>query len=208
MSSNDDAIVSTINPRSFIFSMKFRMLLMMMIFFGIAYVFQCNLPFILGKLESFGVFVPFGFLLLYCLVSVLCLPTFMLVLAGGAFFGPVAGTLINLLGATLGAACGFGISRYLKPANHVIKNSRIQKMMMQVERQGWKSVALLRLTPAVPYNLVNYGFGLTHINFSTYLIATLIFLVPNKIIVTCCGYYGVNAFDYTKLWHLVRAFFQ
>ncbi len=30
-----------------------------------------------------------------------------LTLMGGALFGPVIGTLLSLLGATIGAACGF-----------------------------------------------------------------------------------------------------
>lgn len=186
---------------SLAFSMKFRWILIMMAFVVAAYVFQRNLPFIISKLDSFGVFGPFMFLLLYCLISILCLPTVILVLAGGALFGPFVGTLLNLLGATLGAACSFWISRYMKPDKSIVRNIHIKKLIMQVERQGWKSVALLRLTPAIPYNLVNYGFGLTRIKFSHYLIATIIFLIPYKIVVTYCGYYGVNVFDYTKLIH-------
>jgi len=132
-------------------------------------------------------------------MSILCLPIVPLVLAGGALFGPVTGTLLSLFCSALGATLGFCISRYFKPDEYKIaENSRVMKLILQVERQGWKSVAMLRLTPAIPYNLVNYGLGLTCIKFSHYLIATIIFIIPNKIIVTCCGYYGVNVFDQIK----------
>jgi len=174
---------------------KARWSLAILTFVMIAWFFQYNLELIINKLDSFGVLTPFLFLLVYCLVSILCLPTVLLVLAGGMLFGPVTGTIMNLFGATLGAACGFCISRYLRPDNFAASDSvRIQKLMMQVERQGWKGVALLRLTPIIPFNLVNYGLGLTRIKFSHYLSATMIFLIPNKIIVTCSGYYGINFF--------------
>ncbi len=171
----------------------------------IVWFFQYNLPFIINKLDSFGMFTPFLFLLVYCLVSILCLPTVLLVLAGGILFGPVTGTIMNLSGATLGAACGFCISRYLRLDNLVFNDSvRVQKLIMQVERQGWKGVAMLRLTPVIPFNLVNYGLGLTRIKFSHYLSATMIFLIPNKIIVTCTGYYGINCLDYTRVVYYVK----
>lgn len=188
-----------------IFLMKFRWLLMAISFVAIAYFFTCHLQFIVAKLDSFGIFAPLGFLLLYCLTSIFCLPTVLLVLAGGALFGPVLGVLLNLLGATLGAACGFCISRYLRPNKHTfIRSIRIQQLIVQVERKGWKSVALLRLTPAIPYNLVNYSLGLTRIKFKPYLIATMIFLIPSKIVITYCGYYGINIFDCARVDHFVR----
>ena len=37
---------------------------------------------------------------------------------------------------------------------------------------------ILRLIPAVPYNLINYTFGLTGISFSSYLLASAIGIIP------------------------------
>ena len=171
------------------FSIKFQWVFLLIIFTLLAYFFQCNIQLLLHKLDLLGNYAPVLFLLLYCLASILCLPTALLVIASGAFFGPVVGLFMSLLGATLGASCGFFISRYLMPDGyHFVENERVKKLMMQVERQGWKAVAILRLTPAVPYNLVNYGMGLTRIKFSHYLIATIIFIIPSKILFTYGGY--------------------
>ena len=179
------------------FSTKSYWFLIISTFVIIAYFFQTNLQLIIDKIDSFGLFAPLFFLGLYCLVSIFFLPSILLVLAGGVLFGPGLGTLFNLLGATMGATCGFLISRYCIPVKlSTVENVRVQKLILQIERQGWKSVALLRLTPAIPYNLVNYAMGLTRIKFSHYLIATIVFLIPSKIIVTYCGYYGVSFFDY------------
>jgi len=171
--------------------------LVVICFVIIAIVFQRNTQAIINELDSLGSWAPLLFLLLYCLSSIFCLPTVLLVLTSGVVFGPIAGTLLSLLGATLGAVCGFCISRYVRPnAFHLEGNRRWMKWVKKVEHNGWKSVALLRLTPGIPYNLVNYGLGLTQIKFSHYLIATVIFLIPNKIIVTYFGYFGMNMFGF------------
>lgn len=159
-----------------------------------AYLFQRNLPGMIHWVDSAGFFAPLLFLMLHCLTSVLCLPTVLLVLAGGVLFGPIAGCGLNLLGATLGAACGFCISRHVFPDVFRPKeNTRMHSVLTRVEAQEWKSVALLRFAP-VPYNLVNYALGATHIKFTHFLMATMICLVPNKIVVTYCGYAGIQLF--------------
>jgi uncharacterized membrane protein YdjX (TVP38/TMEM64 family) len=50
---------------------------------------------------------PLVFIGLYVIATLLFLPGSLLTLAGGALFGPVWGTLINLTGATLGAALAY-----------------------------------------------------------------------------------------------------
>lgn len=115
-------------------------------------------------------------------------------LAGGAIFGPITGVLINLLGATLGASLSFLITRHLlydwfskKRGEH------LNKLITGVEKKGWIFVALLRLIPIVPFNLVNYGLGLTAIPFRIYLSTTVLFLIPAEIIYTYCGHAGRDA---------------
>ena len=158
-----------------------------------AFLFQQNAPAIIDWTNTLGMIAPIFFLLLYCLATILLLPTLVLTLAGGVLFGPVVGTLFNLLGATLGATCAFCISRFLVfdwVASK--KNIRLSKLIAGVEDRGWQFVALLRLVPIIPFNLVNYGLGITRIKFSHYLITTVIFLIPAEIIFTYCGFAGMD----------------
>ena len=46
---------------------------------------------------------------------------------------------------------------------------------------GFLLLVLLRLIPAVPYNLINYAFGLTSMSFRTYLIASAIGIIPGTL---------------------------
>lgn len=158
-----------------------------------AFLFQHHAPAIIIWTNTLGKLAPVFFLLLYCLATVLFLPTMILTLAGGALFGPVNGTLINLLGASLGAACAFCISRhYMFDKVASTKNLYIKNIIHGVEGKGWQFVALLRLIPLLPFNLVNYGLGITKIKFSHYFFTTVIFLIPAEIFFTYCGYAGMD----------------
>jgi len=159
---------------------------------AIAVVFQSNVTMMLGWVQGLGFIAPILFILLFSLSTLFFLPAIPFVLAGGAIFGPVIGTLINLLGATLGAVGAFLISRHmgtdwLSPK----KNAALQRLSNRIEHHGWKSVAVMRLTPT-PFSLVNYCFGLTQINVRLYALTTFLFLIPYKIIATYCGYYTLN----------------
>lgn len=167
---------------------------MVVAFFICATLFQENILIVLNKIKGLGWIAPLIFLLLYCIATLLFLPTMLLTLAGGALFGPFCGTLINLFGATLGAACAFFMSRHVvSDWVHTKKGPTLEKLIAGVERKGWQFVALLRLLPIVPSCFTNYGLGITRIKFSHYLITTFVFLIPSEIIYTYCGHASINA---------------
>lgn len=112
-------------------------------------------------------------------------------LAGGVIFGPIMGVVINLLGATLGASLSFLITRYwFYDWFNKKRGQRLNKLITGVEKKGWVFIAFLRLFPICPFNLVNYGLGLTKTPFSIYLTTTALFLIPAEIIYTYFGYAG------------------
>lgn len=145
-------------------------------------------------IDSLGWIAPILFVLFYGLATILFLPTMIFTLAGGAIFGPIFGVLLNLMGASCGAACSFLITRHLAyDWFNRKKGPQMSKLINDVERRGWMCIALLRLIPICPFHLVNYGLGLTGIRFRLYLITTIIFLIPAEIIYTYCGYAGIDA---------------
>jgi len=122
------------------------------------------------------------------------LPGSVLTLTGGALFGPVMGTFVNLTGATLGALGSFLIARYL--AHDWVANKtggRIKTLMDGVETEGWRFVAFVRLVPLFPFNLLNYALGLTRIKLLHYVIATYVFMLPGAMAYTYLGYVGREA---------------
>ena len=56
-------------------------------------------------------------------------------------------------------------------------------------------VALLRLSPAVPFGLQNYLYGLTGIGFGTYLLTSWIAMLPGTVMYAYLGYLGRAGLD-------------
>ena len=147
-----------------------------------------------ARVAALGDWAPVGFILLYGIATIAGVPGGIFDVAGGALFGPVSGSLINLAGGTIGAALAFLVARYLA-AEWVRQRAgpRVQKVMRNVEQDGWQFVAFVRLVPVLPYTIVNYMLGLTRIPFWHYLLATLIFMAPSTVAYTWIGHAGRQA---------------
>lgn len=163
-------------------------------FIGFALSFNQHANDILIWIKSLGWAAPVIFCFFYLLATIFFMPTLIITFAGGAVFGPVWGTLLNLTGATLGATAAFCISRYLtREWFHRNPHFKIRQLIHAFERKGWPFLAFLRIVPIIPFNVVNYGVGLTNMKLRSYVITTAIFLAPPEIIYTSFGYAGSHA---------------
>jgi rhodanese-related sulfurtransferase/membrane protein DedA with SNARE-associated domain len=115
-------------------------------------------------------------------------------LAGGALFGPVWGSLLNLVGATIGASLAFLIARYLAGEWVAARSGgRLKRLIEGVEAEGWRFVAFVRLVPLFPFNLTNYALGLTRVRFVPYVLTSFICMAPGAIAYTWLGHAGREA---------------
>jgi uncharacterized membrane protein YdjX (TVP38/TMEM64 family) len=142
--------------------------------------------------ESLGVWGPVVFILGYAVAAVAFVPGSLLTLAAGAVFGLVKGTIYTFLGATLGASAAFLVARYgARKAieRRIAGNAKFAAVDRAVGREGFKIVALLRLSPLFPFNLLNYALGLTKVSFLSYVAASIAMLPGTLLYV----YYGKAA---------------
>jgi uncharacterized membrane protein YdjX (TVP38/TMEM64 family) len=126
--------------------------------------------------EGLGVWGPLAFIAGYAVAAVALVPGSLLTLAGGAIFGLVEGTIYVFAGATLGASAAFLVGRYGARGaveRRLAGSPRFAALDRAVGREGRKIVFLLRLSPIFPFNLLNYGLGLTRVRFVDYLVACL-----------------------------------
>ena len=138
-----------------------------------------------------GAFAPLIFLIAFSVATVLFAPGSIFGLAGGVLFGPAWGAVWNLIGATLGAAFAFLISRFIAGDWIVAKlGARLKMILAGVEAEGWRFVALARLVPIVPFNALNYLLGLTKIPFLHYVVATFVCMAPGALAYAWLGYAG------------------
>ncbi|WP_290653032.1 TVP38/TMEM64 family protein [Aquisalimonas sp.] len=146
------------------------------------------------RLDDMGALAPFAFMAAYAVATVAFLPGLVFTIAGGVLFGPVFGTLYSLTGATAGALLAFLVARYIASdlvAQHT--GGRLKKLIVGVEREGWRFVAFTRLVPLFPFNLLNYALGLTRIGFLPYALATFICMGPGAFAYTWIGHAGAEA---------------
>ena len=145
-------------------------------------------------LSGLGFWAPLAYLGLYAIGTVAFLPGAMFALAGGALFGPIWGSLLNLVGATIGASLAFLVARYLA-GDWVARKTggRLKRLIEGVEAEGWRFVAFVRLVPLFPFNLTNYALGLTRIRFIAYVVTSFICMAPGAIAYTWLGHAGREA---------------
>jgi uncharacterized membrane protein YdjX (TVP38/TMEM64 family) len=125
-------------------------------------------------IEGLGVWAPVVFVLGYAVAVVAFVPGAALTLAAGALFGLVEGTLYTFAGSTLGSAAAFLLARHGARgwvAARLESSPKLAAVDRAVAREGGKVVALLRLSPAVPFTLLNYALGLTDVRFAAFLAA-------------------------------------
>ena len=175
---------------------KFLLLLFIVAGITLVVIFrdQLDATAIQNWIEEAGNAAPLLFMFVYIVATVFFFPGAVLTLLGGALFGPVPGTFYNLTAATIGAMLSFLVARYLA-SDWVEKKTggKLKQLMNGVESEGWRFVAFTRLVPLFPFNLLNYGLGLTKIKFAHYSMATYIFMLPGAIAYSYLGYIGKEA---------------
>jgi len=136
-------------------------------------------------IEGLGWLGPLVFALIYAVAAVLAIPASLLTVAAGAMFGSLVGVAVVLVGATLGASAAFAIARWLARdavARWLAGNARFRRLDELTERHGAIIVAITRLVPIFPFNLLNYGFGLTRVRFWTYVLWSFVCMLPGTIL--------------------------
>jgi uncharacterized membrane protein YdjX (TVP38/TMEM64 family) len=144
----------------------------------------------LDTLRALGPGGPAVFVALYVVCTVLGLPGSILTLGAGAIFGLVKGVATCWIAATAGATAAFVVGRYLARdavARAVDAWPRARALDEAVGREGWKIVALARLTPVVPFNVLNYVFAISRISLRHYVLASSIGMLPGTVMYVYLG---------------------
>ena len=111
----------------------------------------------------------------------LFLPGPVLAGAAGLLFGTAGGTPVALAFIVLGAVMQMSISRYLAgDAAAQLLPERVKQFDTFIEQRGFWAVFYMRLAPAIPYNLVNYGAGLTSLKVRSMAAGTAIGAAPRS----------------------------
>ena len=132
----------------------------------------------------------------YAVCCVLVIPALALTLGAGAIFGFVAGSLVVLAGATLGATLAFLLARTVlrhrverMTANH----AKFRSLDRAITKEGTKILWLVRLSGFPPFTWVNYAFGVTGVRLAQYVFITFLGIIPGTLAFTWAGAAGAAA---------------
>ena len=111
--------------------------------------------------------------------------------AAGFAFGLWRGALGAWLGCSLGSAAAFLLSRYLFGASLAAALRSRSRLWAALDTalalEGWKLLLVLRLSPLVPYNLLNVAAAATRVPFWAFAAATSVGILPEIVILVYAG---------------------
>jgi len=121
------------------------------------------------------------FVAVYAVSTVAMVPGAILTMLGGFVYGPVYGLLVVVPAALLGATSSFLLGRTVLRdwvRRKMAQSPRTKALDQAIDRDAFRLVLLLRLSPLVPFNALNYALSLTGISVGRFVLATLIGVIP------------------------------
>ncbi len=147
-----------------------------------------NLDELTTTVDEAGLLAPVVFVGAYALLTVALAPGSVGSAAAGLLFGPVLGTVVTVIGATIGATAAFFLGRWLgRDAVRSIAGGGADRVDGFIGASPLKSVLALRLLPVLPFNLVNYGAGLTRLPARDYVLGTAVGIIQGSILFVTAG---------------------
>jgi uncharacterized membrane protein YdjX (TVP38/TMEM64 family) len=129
----------------------------------------------------------------YVIAVLLFVPGIVLTLGAGFLFGLGWGIVLVSVASTIAAALAFVIARYVArgAVERLARNSpKFAAIDRAIGKEGWKVVALLRLSPLVPFSLSNYLYGLTSVRLGPYVATSWAAMLPATVLYVYLGAAG------------------
>ncbi len=145
---------------------------------------------ILLWVDQLGSWAPAAFVVVYVVSALLFVPGSILTMGAGALFDLLPATLLVLLGANIAATSAFSIGRTLARdwvARKLDAHPRWKRVDAAIADEGWKMVLLLRLSPFLPFALLNYSLGLTRVALRHFFLASLFGMIPGTFLFVYIG---------------------
>jgi uncharacterized membrane protein YdjX (TVP38/TMEM64 family) len=121
------------------------------------------------------------YIAVYAICVVAFIPASILTLGAGAIFGFIGGTIVVVIGASIGATLAFLLARTVmrkRIETMTATNAKFSALDRAIANEGMKIVFLVRLAVVFPFTYINYAFGLTAIPLWRYVLATFLGIIP------------------------------
>lgn len=140
-----------------------------------------------------------AYLLVTIISGVALTPGWIPMMLAGLLFGLLPGIIFGLLGTTLGATAAMLTGRTLARSwveKRIAGNQQLLALDDALDEQAFTIVALTRVALVIPFNILNYAYGLTRVRLPVYMAATAVGMLP---VVALYAYLGTLARDITQI---------
>ena len=140
--------------------------------------------------EQYPVAVPVAYVAAVTVATVALFPGWISMMLGGLLFGLLPGLPFALLGITAGAFGAFLAGRALGRSwveKRMGDSLKLQALDEAVNAQSFYIVFLTRFAIVLPFNVLNYAFGLTRVTPATYVAATALGMLPAVLLYVYLG---------------------
>lgn len=142
-----------------------------------------------STVESTGAWGPVAYVALHVLLTLVPVSKNLLAGVAGALFGLAGGIALSWVGAMVSAVVTFAIARRLgRAAVASMTGPRIDRVEEIMRQQGLLAVIIARVTPVIPFTVVNYGAGVTAVSTRDFVLGTAIGILPGTV-----GYAALGA---------------
>ena len=140
--------------------------------------------------EQHPVAVPVVYIGAVTIATVALFPGWISMMLGGLLFGLLPGLPFALLGITAGAFGAFLAGRALGRSwveRRMGDSLKLQALDDAVNARSFYIVFLTRFAIVLPFNVLNYAFGLTRVTATTYVAATALGMLPAVLLYVYLG---------------------
>lgn len=142
-----------------------------------------------GWVEQHALLAGLAYVALYTAATAFSLPgAVFLTLSGGFLFGAATGTLLTVLGATLGATLIFLFAKTLFGENALDRlGPQAARLSDGIRRNAASYLLVLRLVPLFPFFLVNLVPAFVGVPLVTYVLTTFFGIIPGTAVFSLAG---------------------
>ena len=139
--------------------------------------------------EANNLLASTAYVLVYVSAVAFSLPgAAILTLTGGFLFGTALGTALTAIGATAGATIVFLFAKFLLGDRAFDRlATQYPNLVDGISENAWSYLLVLRFVPLFPFFLVNLVAAFVGVNLSTYVLTTLIGILPGTTVFSLSG---------------------
>ncbi|MDP4179324.1 MAG: TVP38/TMEM64 family protein, partial [Bacillota bacterium] len=106
-------------------------------------------------------------------------PSSLVCIFAGEYFGPLVGFLLNMVGIFLSSTTGFYFARILGQSfvNKILRGKSL-KLDNNIEQKGFKLMFTMRVSMVFPHDALSYAAGLSKIKYKDFILATCLGMIP------------------------------